>query len=289
MSDREDELLVPPVSAPPAPVSEPADLEQSSPSPRPGARCRRGRADERPGDPFEGWPSRRVAAVIEDSPADASVEHVRGEIDVPDGYTVFEGTPIGNRRTVAIVVSRFNGGADEPDAPRRARHARSRPGCRRTRSPSCPCPARSSCRSPRWRSRRRGATRASSRSARSCAARRRTSSTSPSEAASGLQLAAIETGVPVAFGVLTVDTVAQGRRGSRAADAVRTRARDGRHVRAAEGERPAGASRQLHWPADVQGLRQSAARSPRSGTTARTRWWRRSAASTRISSASACC
>ena len=44
-----------------------------------------------------------------------------------------------------------------------------------------------------------------------------------SEAASGLQLAAIETGVPVAFGVLTVETVEQAEaRIDRAADAVRT-------------------------------------------------------------------
>ena len=43
------------------------------------------------------------------------------------------------------------------------------------------------------------------------------------EAASGLQLAAIETGVPVAFGVLTVETVEQAEaRIDRAADAVRT-------------------------------------------------------------------
>ena len=43
------------------------------------------------------------------------------------------------------------------------------------------------------------------------------------EAASGIQLAGIETGVPVAFGVLTVDTVAQGEaRIERAADAVRS-------------------------------------------------------------------
>jgi len=44
-----------------------------------------------------------------------------------------------------------------------------------------------------------------------------------SEAASGLQLAALETGVPVSFGVLTVDTREQAEeRIDRAADAVRT-------------------------------------------------------------------
>ena len=43
------------------------------------------------------------------------------------------------------------------------------------------------------------------------------------EAASGLQLAALETGVPVAFGVLTVDTLAQAEaRVDKGADAVRT-------------------------------------------------------------------
>ena len=49
--------------------------------------------------------------MIEDIPADVSVEHVRGEIDVPDGYTVLEGAPLGaKRRSVGVVVSRFNGG-----------------------------------------------------------------------------------------------------------------------------------------------------------------------------------
>jgi 6,7-dimethyl-8-ribityllumazine synthase len=43
------------------------------------------------------------------------------------------------------------------------------------------------------------------------------------EAASGLQLAGLETGVPVAFGLLTVDTAEQAEaRIERAADAVRT-------------------------------------------------------------------
>ena len=49
--------------------------------------------------------------MIEDAPQEGvSVEHVRGEIDVPDGYIVLEGTPLGKRRSVGIVVSRFNGG-----------------------------------------------------------------------------------------------------------------------------------------------------------------------------------
>src|SRR5207248_10531079 len=62
-------------------------------------------------DPFEEWPQPETGAVIEDLPEDGvSVEHVEGEIDVPDGYTVIEGNPSGRRRSVAVVVSRYNAG-----------------------------------------------------------------------------------------------------------------------------------------------------------------------------------
>src|ERR1043165_7102002 len=62
-------------------------------------------------DPFEGWPAAQSAAVIEEAPPDgSSVEHVRGEIEVGEGFTVLEGTPLGNRRSVGVVFSRFNGG-----------------------------------------------------------------------------------------------------------------------------------------------------------------------------------
>ena len=40
-------------------------------------------------DPFEGWPAAESSSVIEDEPAEGvSVEHVRGEVQVPDGFTV---------------------------------------------------------------------------------------------------------------------------------------------------------------------------------------------------------
>src|SRR5947207_13261695 len=62
-------------------------------------------------DPFAEWPQPESGAVIEDLPDEGeSVEHVEGEIDVPDGYEVIEGSPSGRRRSVAVVVSRFNGG-----------------------------------------------------------------------------------------------------------------------------------------------------------------------------------
>src|SRR5713101_8126804 len=62
-------------------------------------------------DPFAAWPQPASGAVIEDLPEEGtSVKHVEGEIDVPPGYTVIEGSPSGHRRSVAVVVSRFNGG-----------------------------------------------------------------------------------------------------------------------------------------------------------------------------------
>src|SRR5213075_3520311 len=92
-----DQTAMPPLSPPP--VSEPVPTVDDQ--------------DEEPaeGDPFEGWPASESAAVIEEAPADgASVEHVRGEVEVPDGFTSLEGTPLGKRRSVGVVVSRFNGG-----------------------------------------------------------------------------------------------------------------------------------------------------------------------------------
>jgi 6,7-dimethyl-8-ribityllumazine synthase len=164
--------------------------------------------DESPGDPFEGWPASESAAEIEDVPQDASVEHVRGEVDVPDGYTVLEGTPLGHRRSVGIVVSRFNGGVtnkllqsalaalDEAGVAQDAITVMPVPGAF-----ELPLAAMALAKTRRY----------------ACivALGAVVRGDTPhfdyvaSECASGLQLAGIETGVPVAFGVLTVDTVEQ--------------------------------------------------------------------------------
>ena len=174
-------------------------------------------------DPFAGWPQPQSGAVVEDVPEEGtSVEHVEGEIDVPDGYTVIEGTPLGRRRSVAVVVSRFNGGLtnrmlaralDEledaevaPDAvtvvpvPGAFELPLAAMALAKTRRYACVIALGAIVRgeTPHF-------------------------DYIASEAASGLQLAAIETGVPVAFGVLTVETVEQGEaRIERAADAVRS-------------------------------------------------------------------
>ena len=95
---------------------------------------------ERGEDAFEGWPAAQSSAVIEELPAEVSVEHVRGEIDVPDGFIVLEGTPLGKRRSVGIVVSRFNGGRDEHGCSRAPSRRSRKPASPRTRSPFCRCP-----------------------------------------------------------------------------------------------------------------------------------------------------
>ena len=109
------------------------------------------------------------------------------------------------------------------------------------------------------------------------------------EAASGLQLAALETGVPVAFGVLTTDTVEQARGAGRQGRRGRAhRARDGRRLHAAARPRTRpgrNASATLRRPCHASAP--SAARSPASATAGAIPWSRRSAASTRTCSACA--
>jgi 6,7-dimethyl-8-ribityllumazine synthase len=175
------------------------------------------------GDPFESWPQPQGATVVEDTPAEGvSVEHVRGEIDVPDGYNVIEGTPTGRRRSVAVVVSRFNGGLtnrmlqtaldalDEAGVAQDAITVMPVPGAF-----ELPLAAMALAKTRRY----------ACVVALGAVVRGETPHFEyvASEAASGLQLAGIETGVPVAFGVLTVENVEQAEaRIDRARDAVRS-------------------------------------------------------------------
>jgi 6,7-dimethyl-8-ribityllumazine synthase len=166
--------------------------------------------DESLGDPFEGWPAAESAAVIEDLPVEgASVEHVRGEVDVPGGYTVLEGSPLGNRRSVGVVVSRFNGGVTNRML-RSALDALSEAGVSQDAITVMPVP---------------GAFELPL-AAMALAKTRRYACIVALGAvvrASGLQLAGIETGVPVSFGVLTVDNVEQAEaRIEKAAEAARS-------------------------------------------------------------------
>lgn len=174
------------------------------------------------GEAFEGWPAARSSAVIEEPPAEVSVEHVRGEIDVPDGFVVLEGTPLGKRRSVGVVVSRFNGGVTTRML-QAALEALEAAGVSRDAITILPVPGAFEL--PLAAMALAKTRRYACIVALGAVVRGETPHFDyvASECASGLQLAAIETGIPVSFGVLTVDTVAQAEaRIPKAAEAVRS-------------------------------------------------------------------
>lgn len=222
MSDPNDSMVPPLSPAPDADTPQPenADVAPAAP-PNPVVELDEP-GDDGSGDPFEGWPAAESAAVIEESPADVSVEHVRGEIDVPSGYTVLEGTPLGHRRSVGVVISRFNGGVTNLML-NRALEALIEAGVAQDAITVLPVPGAFEL--PLAAMALAKTRRYACIVALGAIVRGETPHFDyvAAECASGLQLAGIETGVPVSFGVLTVDNVAQAEaRVEKAADAVRS-------------------------------------------------------------------
>jgi 6,7-dimethyl-8-ribityllumazine synthase len=157
-----------------------------------------------------------------ESEQEAAREHAEGDFAVPDGYGVLQGAPTGGRRAVGIVVSRFNGAVTskllegalaELDAAGVARNAVTVmpvPGAF-----ELPIAAMALAKTRRY----------ACIVALGCVIRGDTPHFDfvAGEAASGLQLAALETGVPVAFGVLTLEEADQADdRLEKGAEAVRT-------------------------------------------------------------------
>jgi 6,7-dimethyl-8-ribityllumazine synthase len=151
-----------------------------------------------------------------------STQHAAGDFAVPEGYGVLEGSPQGGRRAVGIVVSRFNGAVtgklldgalSELEAVGVARDAITVmpvPGAF-----ELPIAAMALAKTRRY----------ACIVALGCVIRGDTPHFDfvAGEAASGLQLAALETGVPVAFGVLTLEQADQADdRLEKGAEAVRT-------------------------------------------------------------------
>jgi 6,7-dimethyl-8-ribityllumazine synthase len=144
----------------------------------------------------------------QDEEPEPEPQHAAGDLQIPDGCSVLEGAPTGQRRTVAIVVSRFNGeitnrllesalGAlDEAGVSREAVLVMPVPGAF-----ELPIAAMALAKTRRY----------SCVVALGCVIRGETPHFDfvASEAASGLQLAGIETGVPVSLGLLTCNTAEQ--------------------------------------------------------------------------------
>jgi 6,7-dimethyl-8-ribityllumazine synthase len=150
-------------------------------------------------------------------------EHAAGlGFEVPDGYAVLEGAPEGAQRAVAVVVARFNG-AITSKLLASALDELERSGVGQEAVTIVPVPGAFELplASIAFAKTRRYACIV----ALGCVIRGETAHFDlvAGEAASGLQLAALETGVPVAFGVLTTDTVEQAEvRVGKGAEAVRT-------------------------------------------------------------------
>jgi 6,7-dimethyl-8-ribityllumazine synthase len=173
-------------------------------------------------EPVEDEPFEDAPAEEDELPRLRGPEHAAGELSIPDGYGVIEGEPTGARRSVGIVVGRFNGEltgellAGALDELERAGVGREAvtvvpvPGAF-----ELPLAAMALAKTRRY----------SCIVALGAVVRGETPHFDyvASEAASGLQLAGLETGVPVAFGVLTVDNEQQARdRLGKGAEAVRT-------------------------------------------------------------------
>jgi 6,7-dimethyl-8-ribityllumazine synthase len=158
----------------------------------------------------------------DDAPELRLAAHAPGELNIPDDVDVLEGEPRATRRGVGIVAARFNGEMtnlllesalaelDKVGVGRETVTVMTVPGAF-----ELPLGAMALAKTRRY----------SCIVALGCVIRGETAHFEfvAGEAASGLQLAALETGVPVSFGVLTVDTVEQARaRADKGAEAVRT-------------------------------------------------------------------
>jgi 6,7-dimethyl-8-ribityllumazine synthase len=197
---------------------------------------------EAPGAESKGWPELRekeeaeptAAAEVAEAEPDAeaeeeatdepevpTAEHVPGEIDIPEGVAVLEGSPSGADRTVGVVVSRFNGEISNKLLAA-ALEALADAGVSEERITVMPVPGAFEL--PFGAMALAKTRRYSCVVALGCVVRGETAHFEyvAGEAASGLQLAGLETGVPVTFGVLTVDTAEQAEaRLDKGADAAR--------------------------------------------------------------------
>jgi 6,7-dimethyl-8-ribityllumazine synthase len=157
----------------------------------------------------------------------ATEQHAAGELRIPEGVGVYMGSPNGARRSVGIVVGRFNGNITSRllDG---ALEALGEAGVLRERIDVMPVPGAFEL--PLGAMALAKTRRYACVIALGCVIRGDTPHFEyvAGEAASGLQLAGLETGVPVAFGLLTCDSRRQaeeragGEKGNKGAEAART-------------------------------------------------------------------
>jgi 6,7-dimethyl-8-ribityllumazine synthase len=183
--------------------AEPVEIEQEEPMDEEPAVL----TDDEEGTPF---------------PVELSHEHAAGDLHIPDGFAVLEGVPEGGRRAVGVVVSRFNGDVTTRLLARALEELQAA-GVRQEAITVMVVPGAfelTLAATALAKTRRFACV-----VALGCVIRGDTPHFDyvASEAASGLQLAALETGVPVSFGVLTLDRIEQAEpRIEKGAEAVRS-------------------------------------------------------------------
>jgi 6,7-dimethyl-8-ribityllumazine synthase len=156
------------------------------------------------------------------SPPVVVEQHAAGELEIPEGVDVLTGAPHGFRRSVAVVVSRFNGDITTQMLDHALEALRD---CHVGDDAITVVPVPGAFELPLTALALAKTRRYACVVALGCVIRGETAhfDVIAGEAASGLQLAAIETGIPVSFGVLTCDTREQAEsRVERGADAART-------------------------------------------------------------------
>jgi len=181
-----------------------------------------GEGDAPPEPAAEGELAPSPAPAEPSAAPDYPSEHAEGELNIPVGYRTIEGFPTGAGRSVAIAVSRFNGeitnGLLEGALSELGRLGVGGDSITIMPVPGAfelPLAAMALSKSRRY----------SCVIALGCVIRGETPHFDyvAGEAASGVLLAGLETGVPVAFGVLTVDTIEQAAaRLGKGADAARS-------------------------------------------------------------------
>ena len=172
-------------------------------------------------EPSVAEPEPAEEAAAEEEPQLIPIGHVPGELDIPDDVAVLEGSPSGADRTVGIVVSRFNGEISNRLL-ESALETLTAAGVAEERITVMPVPGAFEL--PIGAMALAKTRRYSCVIALGCVVRGETAHFDyvAGEAASGLHHAGLETGVPVAFGVLTVDTTEQAEaRVDKGADAAR--------------------------------------------------------------------
>jgi len=210
-----ENVLAPEPEAENEPEVEPQAEAEPEPEPEP-------EPEVQPEPELEAVPAEEPEPAEQEAPEpEPAVQHAPGDIEIPDDVDVLEGEAGPTRRLVAIVVSKFNGDIttqllesalielDQVGVPRSQLTVVPVPGAF-----ELPIAAMALAKTRRYLCV----------IALGCVIRGETPHFDyvASEAASGLQLAGLETGIPVSFGVLTCDTKEQAEaRVTKGADAVR--------------------------------------------------------------------